>query len=155
VDGVRIHGRADRIDQLPDGTLAVVDYKTGTPPSARMVEEGFALQLGLIGLIAQGGLDQGRGGKPARFEYWSLARNRGAISASWRSPCWKAAASPASRARIPRPPREILEEAIARWMLGRDPFTARLNPDLPGYSDYDQLMRLDEWQGRGRAGDRP
>jgi ATP-dependent helicase/nuclease subunit B len=55
VDGVRIHGRADRIDRLADGTLAMVDYKTGTPPSARMVQEGFALQLGLIGLIAQGG----------------------------------------------------------------------------------------------------
>ena len=33
--------------------------------------------------------------------------------------------------------------------MGEEPFTARLNPDLPGYNDYDQLMRLDEWQGRG------
>jgi ATP-dependent helicase/nuclease subunit B len=33
--------------------------------------------------------------------------------------------------------------------LGSEPFTARLNPDLAGYSDYDQLMRLDEWLGRG------
>ena len=23
------------------------------------------------------------------------------------------------------------------------------NPDLPSYGDYDQLMRLDEWQARG------
>ena len=45
----------------------------------------------------------------------------------------------------------LLREAIARWLLGSEPFTARLNPDLPGYSDYDQLMRLDEWQGRERA----
>ena len=28
-------------------------------------------------------------------------------------------------------------------MMGRR--TARLNPDLPVYTDYDQLMRLDEW----------
>jgi ATP-dependent helicase/nuclease subunit B len=49
----------------------------------------------------------------------------------------------------------FLREAIARWLLGNEPFTARLNPDLPGYSDYDQLMRLDEWQGleRANAGD--
>jgi ATP-dependent helicase/nuclease subunit B len=33
VDGIRIHGRADRIDRNADGTLAVVDYKTGSPPS--------------------------------------------------------------------------------------------------------------------------
>ncbi|MEL0209011.1 MAG: hypothetical protein VW891_00105, partial [Novosphingobium sp.] len=45
-----------------------------------------------------------------------------------------------------------LKEAIARWLLGNEPFTARLNPDLPGYSDFDQLMRLDEWQGRGGDG---
>lgn len=156
VDGVRIHGRADRIDQLPDGTLAVVDYKTGTPPSARMVEEGFALQLGLVGLIAQGGGIKGVSGKPTRFEYWSLARNRERDFGFMEEPVLEGR----RKSGIPREEfldrtRDYLEEAIARWIMGRDPFTARLNPDLPGYSDYDQLMRLDEWQGRGRAGDRP
>jgi ATP-dependent helicase/nuclease subunit B len=29
--------------------------------------------------------------------------------------------------------------------LASEPFTARLNPDLVVYNDYDQLMRLDEW----------
>jgi ATP-dependent helicase/nuclease subunit B len=29
VDGVKVKGRADRIDRLADGTLAIVDYKTG------------------------------------------------------------------------------------------------------------------------------
>ena len=48
--------------------------------------------------------------------------------------------------------REYLDEAIARWILGSDPFTARENPNLPGYTDYDQLMRLDEWFGKGRTG---
>ncbi len=42
-----------------------------------------------------------------------------------------------------------LADAIDRWIKGDEPFTARLNPDLPGYADYDQLMRLDEWQARG------
>ena len=41
-----------------------------------------------------------------------------------------------------------LIDAIDRWIKGSEPFTARLNPDLGGYNDYDQLMRLDEWQGR-------
>jgi hypothetical protein len=31
--GVTITGKADRIDRLADGTLAMVDYKTGKPPS--------------------------------------------------------------------------------------------------------------------------
>ena len=41
-----------------------------------------------------------------------------------------------------------LEAAIGGWILGDEPFTARLAPDFPGYTDYDQLMRLDEWVGR-------
>jgi ATP-dependent helicase/nuclease subunit B len=45
---------------------------------------------------------------------------------------------------------DFLIKAIARWILGSEPFTARPNPDLPGYADYDQLMRLEEWQGRGQ-----
>jgi len=38
-----------------------------------------------------------------------------------------------------------LDHALDTWILGDAPFTARLNPDLPGYADFDQLMRLDEW----------
>jgi ATP-dependent helicase/nuclease subunit B len=38
-----------------------------------------------------------------------------------------------------------LDDALDRWILGDQPFTARLNPELGSYADYDQLMRLDEW----------
>ena len=44
-DGVTVMGRADRIDRLADGTLAVVDYKTGAPPAKKQVTSGYALQL--------------------------------------------------------------------------------------------------------------
>lgn len=153
VDGIRIHGRADRIDRLPDGTLAVVDYKTGMPPSGTMVAEGFALQLGLIGLIARGGGMDGVAGEPTAFEYWSLGRNKERGFGYMKSPVKETA----RQTGIPREEfldrtEDYLHEAIARWLLGSEPFTARLNPDLPGYSDYDQLMRLDEWQGRERKG---
>ncbi len=39
--GVKLTGRADRIDSLPDGQLAVVDYKTGLPPSDAQVKNGL------------------------------------------------------------------------------------------------------------------
>lgn len=157
-DGVRIHGRADRIDRLPDGSLAIIDYKTGTPPSGRMVQEGFSLQLGLIGLIAEGGGFRDKHGQvvvegePTRFEYWSLSRNprdRDRGFGFMEEPVLEGR----KKSGIPRDDflpetRRYLAEAIARWIMGSEPFTARLNPDLPGYADYDQLMRLEEWQGR-------
>ena len=150
-DGIRLHGRADRIDRLADGGLAIVDYKTGKPPSPRMVEEGFALQLGLVGLIARAGGFADIAGDPERFEYWSLSkRPRGQDFGYWEEPILEGA----KKRGVPR--EEFLErtegylrDAIGRWIKGREPFTARLNPDYPGYADYDQLMRLDEWQSRG------
>ncbi len=53
--GVTIRGQIDRLDQLADGSFAVVDYKTGKPPSGAQVEAGFALQLGTLGLMVEGG----------------------------------------------------------------------------------------------------
>lgn len=153
VDGVRIHGRADRIDRLPDGSLAVVDYKTGTPPSGAMVEKGFALQLGLIGLLAREGGIEGVAGEPRAFEYWSLARNKERGFGYVQTPVLtgnKRSGIPLDDF-LPETGR-YLREAIGRWINGDEPFTARLNPDLAGYSDYDQLMRLDEWQGRTGSG---
>jgi ATP-dependent helicase/nuclease subunit B len=144
--GIRIHGRADRIDRLSDGALAVVDYKTGQPPSNRMVEEGFALQLGLVGLIAQGAGFEGIAGTPNVFEYWSLAKDRGDDFGFRSEPILDGR----KRSGIPREDflpeaRRYLDDALDRWILGNEPFTARLNPDLGGYNDFDQLMRLDEW----------
>jgi ATP-dependent helicase/nuclease subunit B len=148
VDGIRIHGRADRIDQLADGSLAIVDYKTGQPPSVRMVAEGFALQLGLIGLIARGGGFAGVAGEPDVFEYWSLSKAKdGAFG--WRDEPLKIGRRRTGllREEFLDKSEEYLRDAIARWILGAEPFTARLNPDIGGYNDYDQLMRLDEWLG--------
>lgn len=150
VRGVRIHGRADRIDRMSDGSLAIVDYKTGRPPSWMQVRDGFALQLGLIGLIAQAGGFAGVAGDATRFEYWSLAKD----AARKDNPGFGFIAGPilegAKRAGIPLGEflpmtAAYLDDALDRWILGDDPFTARLNPDLVVYNDYDQLMRLDEW----------
>ena len=153
VDGIRIHGRADRIDKLANGTLAVVDYKTGKPPSGTMVAEGYALQLGLIGMIAAQGGMEGVSGDPAKFEYWSLGRNVERGFGYMKSPVKESARQSGLPLEDFMPETErYLREAIARWLLGNEPFTARLNPDLPGYSDFDQLMRLDEWQGREGEG---
>ncbi|NWH07096.1 MAG: double-strand break repair protein AddB [Alphaproteobacteria bacterium] len=50
-----LKAKADRIDQLSDGTLALYDYKTGQIPSGLEVDKGFSPQLTLEGAIAERG----------------------------------------------------------------------------------------------------
>jgi ATP-dependent helicase/nuclease subunit B len=149
IRGVRIRARADRIDRLEDGGLAIVDYKTGQPPSRKMVKQGFSLQLGLVGLIAAKGGFEGVSGEPAEFEYWSLAKDQKRRAENGFGYCCEPFATDradgVAKEDFLRVTADYLDDAITRWIVGDDPFTARLNPDLPSYTDYDQLMRLDEW----------
>ena len=151
--GVRVHGRADRIDRRADGGIVVVDYKTGKPPSGVQVAKGFALQLGTLGLIAAAGGFAGVAGVPDGFEYWSLAKNDKSETGfgSIQEPVAEGRSTGIPRAQFLDKTREYLVDAIVTWITGDAPFTARLNPDLGGYNDYDQLMRLDEWQARGEV----
>lgn len=151
VDGVLVHGRADRLDRLPDGGLAIVDYKTGKPPSASMVEQGFALQLGVLGLIARTGGFSDVSGHPEAYEYWSLGKSAksetgfGYVETPLR----------VGNKRSGMPPEDLLplierklDEAVRDYIRGTKPFRARENPDYPAYGTYDQLMRLSEWMVR-------
>lgn len=151
VRGVTFFGRVDRIDALPDGELAIVDYKTGRHPTGREVAEGFALQLGTLGLMARAGAFEGVSGEPTHFEYWSLAKSD--RSETGFGFVYEPVLEPPKKSGVPREDflpeaARYLDDALDRWILGSEPFTARLNPDAPGYADYDQLMRLDEWMGR-------
>src|SRR3546814_14187360 len=73
--GVALNGRADRIDAR-DGALRIVDYKTGKPPSTRQLKAGFALQLGLLGWLADQGAFDPVTGTALRFDYWRLSGGR-------------------------------------------------------------------------------
>ena len=144
VAGVTLYGKVDRIDRLADESLAIVDYKTGKPPSRKQVEAGFALQLGLLGLIAeQKGFEAVRGAASV-YEYWSMARDKGQFGH---------VVSPVGGKGIPAADfaahaAHHLSTTVERWLTGDAPFVAKLHPEFAPYGDYDQLMRLDEWYGR-------
>ncbi len=149
--GVTITGKADRIDRLGDGTLAIVDYKTGAPPSKRQVIEGFAMQLGTLGLMAEQGAFKGTQGHPTAFEYWSLGK-KGSDFGYMTTPLKIGKATGGVEPdQFLSEARRFLDEALDKWILGDEGFTARLNPDATVYASYDQLMRLDEWIGREPA----
>ena len=141
--GVTLHGRADRIDRLADGRLAIIDYKTGQPPQAKAVDAGFALQLGLLGLIARADGFPDAKGDPGAHEYWSLARDsKGGFGRKF-APDTKTGAD----AFLDHSLAHFLG-AAADYLTGDKPFVAKLHPAFAPYGDYDQLMRLEEWYGR-------
>ena len=107
------------------------------------------MQLGLLGLIAREGDFDGLTGEATAFEYWSLSRNKedgfGYVSDPVKRSNQQKGLEPEDF--LPEHLRH-LKDAIRRFIKGRDPFLAKENPDYPGYTDYDQLMRLEEWQIR-------
>lgn len=142
---VSLYGEADRIDRLEDGSLAIVDYKTGMPPRSKAVAEGYSMQLGLLGLIAERGGFEGVEGVPAAFEYWSLARKQGKLGYVASPVGGRTGLDPADFTTVAA--RNFIAAAEA-WLTGDAPFTAKLHPEYAPYGEYDQLMRLDEWYGR-------
>ncbi len=66
--------RADRIDRLGDGSLRLIDYKTGTPPTQTDIRGGWSPQLPLEALIARAGGFAGVDAAPvAVLEHWHLS----------------------------------------------------------------------------------
>ncbi len=81
---LRVRGRADRLDRAVDGTLHVIDYKTGSYGDsykglceANPVAGGTKLQLPLYGLA--GRLAEASPDAPVRAEYW-FATSKGSFT---------------------------------------------------------------------------
>jgi ATP-dependent helicase/nuclease subunit B len=142
VAGVTLHGRVDRIDRLPDGRLVIIDYKTGQAPAKKAVAEGFALQLGLLSLIARAGGFGDIQGEVGSHEYWSLAKKNGRIGYRQSPDGDDGPDAFVERAYV------HFAAAASDYLLGTREFEAKLNPAYAPYEDYDQLMRLEEWYGR-------
>lgn len=146
--GVKISGRADRIDRLADGRLAIIDYKTGQAPSRSQATAGFAMQLGLVGLMAQRGVIRNVAGQAGQFEYWSLAKGKGSFGYIAEPTSKKPGDNNIDASDFIDFIKAQAEVALANWITGTAPFTSKLHPEYANYEDYDQLMRLQEWNGR-------
>ena len=147
-NGIILNGRADRIDRNLAGEQAIIDYKTGTVPSHKQVSGGFALQMGLLGWMAERGLF-GIAAPVTALRYWKLGGGKDPGKAS----------NPLKhRVDVTSPPEHIaatirqFEALCDAFLLGDAPFTAKLHPEhATRYSDYDHLARVAEWQLRPRA----
>ncbi|MDJ0950782.1 MAG: double-strand break repair protein AddB [Alphaproteobacteria bacterium] len=129
--------KADRIERRADGSLAVIDYKTGGVPTASEVRRGYAPQLPLeAAMAAAGGFEDVPAAPVAELAFWQL---RGGTRAGEIKPV----ASPETLAEAARAGLERLVTCFD------DPTTAyRAVPDparAPRYSDYGHLARIAEW----------
>lgn len=69
VNGVKVIGRIDRTDRLPDGSIAIVDYKTGSPRDQEDADK--SLQLSIYALAAEQEMNQ----LPSRLAFYNLETN--------------------------------------------------------------------------------
>ncbi len=151
--GIRLSGKPDRIDRYANGDLAIVDYKTGSAPSQKRIYSGYALQLGLLALIAENGGFKNISGTATKFEYWTLNKNKDGGFGAIKSPVSSKGDAADNAAQFVKLAAMHARDAIENWIIGHQPFTAKLQPDFAIGSDYDHLMRLYEWYGRDGAND--
>ena len=142
----RLRGRADRIEHRADGMLAILDYKTGTPPSQTAVDTGLAPQLPLEAAMAQAGaFGQAFSATVTELTYWHLAG--GQVPGTARLLCRGDAARTAE---LVRDTADGLRRLIAAYDDPAQPYLAQPWPGAaPRFSDYVQLARVGEWSGGG------
>jgi ATP-dependent helicase/nuclease subunit B len=138
-----LRGRADRIDRRHDGRVEVLDFKTGTPPSARQVLLGFSPQLGLeAAMVRAGAFGEGLAGRSLARLFWV------ALNAVERGDPLRNAVEEGLTAD------QVADEAIARFAAlvaaFDDPQRAYVSRARPMFetryeSPYDHLARVREW----------
>lgn len=140
-----VTARADRIDRIKAGGVAVLDYKTGTPPALYKVKDGTAPQLPIESLILAKGGFRKEPVEPKTMRYWKLS---GSYSLSGEV--------------IDRSKTLAMDDVIAATEDGlsklvekfEDPSTPYIARSLSGklYDDdmaYAHLARTSEWSSGG------
>ena len=141
--GFELVGRADRVERRAGG-VAILDYKTGKPPTPAEIKAGHAPQLLLEAAMARAGAFHRLGPLPAQeLTYWRL---------SGRDPAGEASTLYAGDAAALAAAVEAATAGLIRLVRSYDdramPYRAQPYAVWrPRFADYAQLARLAEWDG--------
>ncbi len=150
-----LSARADRIERRDDGSFAILDYKTGQPPTGKQVRMGLSPQLTLEAAILREGGFEGiaAGASVSELVYVRLSGN-----------------NPPGEERLlelkikpgdtPQPPdqaadyaRRQLEALIRKFEDEAEPYRSLNLPMWTNrYGAYDDLARIKEWSAAGGLG---
>ncbi|HSM94775.1 MAG TPA: PD-(D/E)XK nuclease family protein, partial [Rhizomicrobium sp.] len=142
--GFTLRCRADRVDVLRNGAAAIIDYKTGAPPSQKQVKT-LSPQLPLeASILAVGGFEDVGAREADELIY---IRFSGDANAGEMKPLKDVKTLIASA-------EADLTDLIALFADENHPYLSRVRPfraDQPG--DYDHLARVREWSLTGWEGE--
>ena len=147
-----LSARADRIERRRDGSYSILDYKTGTPPTAKQVRMGLSPQLTLEAAILRGGgfADIDAGSSVGELAYVRISGNNPPGE-------HKALELKIKPNETPQPPddaadhaRAQLETLVRRFENPEEPYRSLvLSMWTARYGDYDNLARVKEWSAAG------
>jgi ATP-dependent helicase/nuclease subunit B len=147
-----LRARASRIETSRNGEIAILDFRTGLPPSDKTVFAGFSPQLTLqAAMLRRGGFSEiGKAGVVPTLEYVRLGATRDPFEPSRLKP-------PKGDVRSLE---ELSDEHLSRLIALIDRYVTQeagfLSRPFPQYaravSDYDHLARVGEWSATSAGG---
>ncbi len=147
-----LSARADRIERRRDGSYAILDYKTGAPPTAKQVRMGLSPQLTLEAAILRGGgFDKiDAGSSVSELAYVRLSGN----NPPGEHKMLELKIKPSDTPQLPDDAadyaRAQLEALIRRFENPDEPYRSLvLSMWTARYGDYDNLARVKEWSAAG------
>jgi ATP-dependent helicase/nuclease subunit B len=149
-----LSARADRIERRADGTFAILDYKTGQPPTGKQVRMGLSPQLTLEAAILRAGGFAGidAGASVGELVYVRLSGNN--------PPGEERSLELKIKNETPQHPdcaadyaRQQLEALIRKFENEDEPYRSLvLSMWTSRYGTYDDLARIKEWSAAGGLG---
>ena len=144
-DEIVLRVRADRIEARRDGGFAIIDFKTGTPPTNPQVFAGFAPQLTLEAAMLMEAAFLAVPGATATPDlcYVNISGGRVPLKVQDIDPPGD---EQRSVAELVVEHRRNLERLLTEYLIGERAFMSRPFPKYArSFSEYDHLARVKEW----------